>query len=238
MLGVTVDNKSSRINTPDPLGATLISFLDQRLEPQLTTFSYFPADRAMPVGEVAVQLGSADTAQQLLSHSAQPQLKYNRLKNTIFNTVIKGEDERKSLQAAFDKIFAGVLTGRRVLGPRVNEIGLLSILVQEIESGRTFEMDNLSSGEKGLILTFLLIAKTVAKGGIVLLDEPELHLNPAVCRDILPFMFDNYSKPNDLQLIICSHSPQVLTSAFDHDEFVLHHLRISNDDIAGWEARL
>ena len=224
VLGITIDGRSSLITAHDPLGATFIAFLDQRLEPQLTLFSYFPADRALPVGEVPIQLGAADTAQQIESHNSQPQLKYNRLKNTILNTIIKSEAERASLKTAFDKIFAGVLRGRRVLGPSINEIGLLSIIVEEIDSGRNFEMDNLSSGEKGLILTFLLIAKTVAKGGIVLLDEPELHLNPAVCRDILPFIFDNYAVPNDLQLIICSHSPQVLTSAFDHDEFALHHL--------------
>jgi Protein of unknown function (DUF4435) len=51
-----------------------------------------------------------------------------------------------------------------------------------------------------------------------------LHLNPSVCRDILPFMFEAYAVPKDLQLIICSHSPQVLTSAFDRDDFALHHL--------------
>ena len=223
-LGLTIDGRSSGIAAQDPIGPIIIAYLDQRLEPQLSIFSYFPADRALPVGEVAVQLGSADTVQQLESHNSQPQLKYNRLKNTILNTIIKSEEERASLKTAFDKIFEGVLTGRRVLGPRINEIGLLSILVEEIDGGRRYEVDNLSSGEKGLLLTFLLIAKTVAQGGIVLLDEPELHLNPAVCRDLLPFMFENYSIPNNLQFIICSHSPQVLTSAFEHDEFALHHL--------------
>ena len=223
-LGITIDRGGSQINAADPIGAIFISFLDTRLEPQLSKFSYFPADRAMPVGEVPIQLGMADTSQQIESHNSQPQIKYQRLKNAIFNAVIKSEEDRKSITQEFDKIFSGILTGRRVLGPRVNEIGLLSVVVEEVETHRQFDIDSLSSGEKGLILTFLLIAKTVAKGGIILLDEPELHLNPAVCRDILPFMFDNYAKPNDLQLIICSHSPQILTSAFDRDEFALFHL--------------
>ena len=39
----------------------------------------------------------------------------------------------------------------------------------------------MSNGEKGLILKFLLIERTVAVDGVTLLDEPELHLNPAVC---------------------------------------------------------
>jgi hypothetical protein len=116
------------------------------------------------------------------------------------------------------------LPGRRVLGAGISEIGLLSIIVEEIETHRQFEMDNLSSGGKGLVLTFLLIAETVAEGGIVLLDEPELHLNPAVCKEILSFVFEQYAQPKGLQFIICSHSPEVLTSAFDRDEYALHHL--------------
>jgi ABC-type cobalamin/Fe3+-siderophores transport system ATPase subunit len=224
ILGVTLPPNGAQIGAHDPVGATLITFLDQRLEPHVTLFSYFPADRAIPVGEVAVQLGAADTQQQLEAHNSQPQIKYNRLKHTIFNTVIRSESERQLLQTSFDEIFSGLLTGRRVLGPRVNELGLLSIIVEDIESKRQFEMDGLSSGEKGLILTFLLIAKTVTKGGIVLLDEPELHLNPAVCRDILPFVLRQYAIPHDLQFIVCSHSPQILTSAFESDEAVLHHL--------------
>ena len=222
-LGVSINN--SQFNAQSPVGALFIAFLDNRLDPQQTLFSYFPADRAMPVGEVPVQLGAADTQQQLEAHNSQPYLKFNRLKNTIFNTIIRSEAERIALKDSFAKISAGILTGRRVLEPQLNELGLLSILIEEIEPpNRRFELDNLSSGEKGLILTFLLISKTVAKGGIVLFDEPELHLNPAVCRDILPYIYENYAVPNELQFVICSHSPQVLESAFDRDEFVLHHL--------------
>jgi hypothetical protein len=64
----------------------------------------------------------------------------------------------------------------------------------------------------------------MARGGIVLFDEPELHLNPAVCREILPYMYESYAVPQDLQFVICTHSPQILESAFDRDDFALHHL--------------
>jgi hypothetical protein len=223
LLGIKMDS-AGQITPVDNLAPVFVAFLDGRLQPYQTCFSYFPADRALPVGQPAVQFGAADAVQQLESHNSQPQEKYNRLKNTIFNTVIRGDDARIALQAEFDAIFEGVLPGRRVVGPGINEIGNLSIVVEEIETKRKFEMDNLSSGEKGLILTFLLISQTIHRGGIVLLDEPELHLNPAVCKDVLPFLFQRYASPKDLQFIVCSHSPEILATAFDRDDFALHHL--------------
>ncbi|MGA9917368.1 MAG: AAA family ATPase, partial [Paraburkholderia sp.] len=81
-----------------------------------------------------------------------------------------------------------------------------------------------SSGEKGLILTFLLLARSVENNGIVLLDEPELHLNPAVCKDLLAYLVNQYVKPKNLQVIICSHSPEILAGAFDSDECSVYHL--------------
>jgi hypothetical protein len=83
----------------------------------------------------------------------------------------------------------------------------------------------MSSGEKGLILTFLLISHSVAPGGVIMIDEPELHLNPAVCKLILPFLINEFLIPNDLQAIICSHSPEVLGAAFDSSTCTLLHLQ-------------
>jgi predicted ATP-dependent endonuclease of OLD family len=138
------------------------------------------------------------------------------------------QGERESLLAEFNKIFDGLLRGRRIISIGTNEIGQLSIIVQDTETNRTYDLDAMSSGEKGLILTFLLIAKSVCKGGIVLFDEPELHLNPAVCRELLGFAIASYAIPNDNQLILCSHSPEILSGAFDRDECQLYHLESQN----------
>ena len=227
-LDLQIDFKAGRMFSPDPIGAAFISFLDHSLPPDQTKFSYFPADRALPRGEVAVQLGTQDALQQIESHNSQPQLKYNRLKNTIFSTIIATKDGRGVLDNEFKKIFGGVLKGRELVGAGINQNGLLSITIRDIESGRQFDIDGLSSGEKGLVLTFLLIGRTVSKDGIVLLDEPELHLNPAVCKDLLEFIVDHYATLNDIQFIICTHSPEILAGAFGHEECTLYHLVSGN----------
>ncbi len=222
-LELTITPGVGPASTGSQIGPILLSTLEARNAPNQTNFTYFPADRALPAGEQPVQLGSADSAQQLESHNSQPQLKYARLKNNIFSSVIASDGNREELFAEIELIFAGLLKGRKIKRVGVNEIGLLSITVQD-EIGREFDLDGMSSGEKGIILTFFTIDRSVARGGIVLLDEPELHLNPAVSKDLLPFILDKYAARKGLQFIICSHSPEILAGAIDRDECSLYSL--------------
>lgn len=203
----------------------IIAALDQKNPPYTTSFSYFPADRALPQGEQQVQIGGADAQQQLESHNSQPQLKYARLKNTIFNSLLIQDASGKSAIADdFKIILEGILRGKRLKGFGISNVGLLTIQVEDIETHRVFDIDAMSSGEKGLILTFLLIERTVEVDGVILLDEPELHLNPAVCKDLLSFLINNYAIRKNLQIILCSHSPEILASALENDECSLFHL--------------
>lgn len=209
----------------NPIEAQFVAYIERRLPPHKTAFTYFPADRALPAGEQPVQLGGADAAQQIESYNSQPQLKFSRLKNAIFSAFfLEGDSNERPIKEEFERIFNGLLKGRQLDSFGINEIGFLNVQIRDIESNRVFDLDGMSSGEKGLILTFLMIARSVVQHGIVLLDEPELHLNPAVCKDLLNFIIEEYAKPRDLQVIICTHSPEILTTAFDSDECSLYHL--------------
>ncbi|MEX3930248.1 ATP-dependent endonuclease [Paraburkholderia phymatum] len=223
LLELTITPGVGPTSTGSQIGPVLLAALEARNPPGRTIFSYFPADRALPSGEQPVQLGAGDSGQQLESHNSQPQLKYARLKNTIFSAIVMSEQDREQLFSEFHRIFSGILKGRHIKGVGINELGLLSIMIED-ETGRQFDLDSMSSGEKGLILTFLLVERTLVEGGLILLDEPELHLNPAVSKELLPFIVDQYATRKNLQLIICSHSPEILAGAFDRDECSLYSL--------------
>ncbi len=62
-------------------------------------------------------------------------------------------------------IFARILKDRSLKEVKVSEQGMLKIEVQDDESKRTFGIEAMSSGEKGLILTCLIIAQTLDHGG-------------------------------------------------------------------------
>lgn len=224
-VNLAIDFQGGGVKGEFPIQQAFFATLERSLPPNKTLFSYFPADRALPHGEQPVQFGIADAGIQLESYNSQPQLKYHRLKNTVFNSIIGSDTGREQVKSQFAEIFRRILKGRELGEVGVNEVGMLSIPIVDAESKKTFEIDSLSSGEKGLILTFLLIAQNVENGGLVLLDEPELHLNPAICKEMLHYLVNEYANKRNMQFIICSHSAEILAGTFERNDCSLFHLR-------------
>jgi hypothetical protein len=224
-LHLTIDPSQSGIAGADSFSQLLFNVLESRLSPYKTLFSYFPADRALPPGEAQIQLGSADAFQQLESHNSTPPTKYHRLKNTIFASIVEGLAGKDAIKSEFRNIFEKLLRGRTIESFGINQYGQAIINIKDVSSGRIFDIDSMSSGEKGLILTFLLISRTLERGGLILLDEPELHLNPAVCKDLLGFMLDELLVPNDIQVVMCTHSPEIFGVAMRRDDCSTFHMR-------------
>ena len=221
-LHLIIDPGMQNIRGVDEFAQIFVTHLDQSLSPNQTKFSYFPADRAMQLGETGIQVGSQDAAQQLVSYNEQAQTKYNRLKSLIVNTLIMGSGNDTDLKNAF-KTISNIMRHKEIDTVSINDIGLLSINMKD-QNGILFDIDGLSSGEKGLALTFLTIAKTIAKGGVVLLDEPELHLNPSVCSLLIDFIQSNYCSKSEIQFVMCSHSPEILAGAFSDERCSLFHI--------------
>lgn len=191
--------------------------------------NYFPADRAMPSGDVNIQLGAADFQQTRQSHLAQPALKYTRLKQHLVNRFLLGDSERDVLRSDFQNVFDHLLFGKSLQSLRLTQHGRLNVTIQDLTTKALYDIDRMSSGEKGLLLTVFLMKQTTSQGGIVLLDEPELHLNSAVCQLLLPYLVQHVLKPQGLQAVICTHSEEVLSHAYQNEDCELFHLRTSTD---------
>lgn len=218
-----------QINSKDTNAQLVLQALESSCPPASALVTYFPADRALPSGEVNIQLGSADMQQQVFSHLAQPATKYNRLKQIIVNSFVLGSTAKSDLEQSFNAIFGQLLPGKKLEAIQQKPTGNLSVLIRDLKSGRVFDIDNMSSGEKGLILTFLLLKSGAAAGGLVFLDEPELHLNPAVCSRLVPFLHTEIISPLKLQLFVCTHSAEILSSALHRDDCSVFHLRTPRD---------
>ncbi len=149
-LNLRIDAASATIRGEKQLDQILLSVFENQLPAHQAIFSYFPADRALPAGEVQIQIGGPDIAQQLQSHNATPQTKFTRLKPTIINNFLLNEAARKKLQDNFTRIFTSVLKDRTLTEISINEFGFVSIKITESSTGRVFDIDGMSSGEKGL----------------------------------------------------------------------------------------
>jgi AAA15 family ATPase/GTPase len=229
VLELTISGARKLIQGDNPFGQALVALLDRRLPSHKTLFSMFPADRALPQGEQPLQLGSADTQQQVISHMANPSLKYARLKQAIIQGVMLDSQGRQNIENEFNLIFDHLLPGKKLEGIRMNSLGLLKILVRDLGSGKIFDIDQMSSGEKGLVLTFYFIRTSMERGGIVLLDEPELHLNASVQARILDFLIKHCIEPLSLQVFLCTHSPEIVRDAYERRDCGLFHLRGPDD---------
>lgn len=191
--------------------------------------NYFPADRAMPSGEAAIQVGTQDFNQQIRSHIAMPATKYNRLKNYLVTRYLSGDEERKEVEQDFKSVFSDLLFDKDLNSISLTRSGRLSVLIREPKTGALFDIDRMSSGEKGLLLTVFLMKRTTARGGLILLDEPELHLNASVCQRLLKFLIQKVISPIDAQAIICTHSEEILASAYEDGSAQLFRLRSPRD---------
>ncbi|MGN6084418.1 ATP-dependent nuclease [Trinickia sp.] len=224
-----IDITAFQIQGSPTLNNLFIAHLEQRLMPEKTIFSYFPADRSMPAGEVAIQIGPQDFKAQLDSHFSQAISKYGRLKQTVVNRAVLARVNDTDLQPEFDSIFETFLPGKKFVGLSQKPTGLVSVLVRDNISQKTFDIDSLSSGEKGLVLSFLLFKTALVSGSIIMVDELELHLNPAICRKIIPYLAEHVVKNSDCQFIISTHSAEITRDAYERDDTELFHLRSGTD---------
>ncbi|WP_414529719.1 AAA family ATPase [Nodularia chucula] len=106
------------------------------------------------------------------------------------------------------------------------------------KNGDPFKLDQLSDGEKTLLMIVVDIARRLAilnpsitkpselleKGtGIILIDEIDLHLHPQWQRIVIPSFRKTF--PN-CQFIVTTHSPQVLSEVNRENVFILENSKV------------
>ncbi len=79
-----------------------------------------------------------------------------------------------------------------------------------LSSGEILSLDRLSAGEQSLLINLAMILRWLSPGGIVLIDEPELHQHLSLMRGSLAVIDALIASPEfDGQLFVASHAPEV-----------------------------
>lgn len=95
----------------------------------------------------------------------------------------------------------------------------LDIRIKPKNGGQSFSFDGLSSGQKEMIATLFLIWKnTRNQSAIVLIDEPELHLNTEWHGD---FIHQLYKLAPHNQYILATHSEEIFRSVDESRRAIL-----------------
>lgn len=84
-------------------------------------------------------------------------------------------------------------------------------VVQLKKDGREFLLNEASSGEVELINFILGLITLDLQGGVIIIDEPELHLHPQWL-SILRDFFMKFSKERGNQMMVVTHSPTFINS--------------------------
>ncbi|MGW0666442.1 AAA family ATPase [Streptomyces sp. NPDC002746] len=100
-------------------------------------------------------------------------------------------------------------TGKRIHRPNVLPDGSVALSI-ETPSGNRHDVGKLSSGELECLGLMYMARRIAAKGGILLLDEPELHLHPALQTTITSVVQEGMQNS---QMWLCTHSPSLINSA-------------------------
>lgn len=96
------------------------------------------------------------------------------------------------------------LSGKRVADFDVRTGDLLV----RIEGGDSHPIEELSSGEKQVLLMLATITRWLRPGGIVLIDEPDLHLHVSLATALVSHLRRLVSEMGG-QLIVASHMPEL-----------------------------
>jgi putative ATP-dependent endonuclease of the OLD family len=86
------------------------------------------------------------------------------------------------------------------------------------QSGGHLDISKASSGEKEILNFLLGIFSSNIKNGVIIIDEPELHLHPR-WQHVLLELFNDFVKTRGIQFLIVTHSPYFITTDSIHNVF-------------------
>ncbi len=184
------DRSPERMSVPDDAGKTQIAFL-----PPMSGLAAI--ETRLDQGAVNVRIGEGRTAEVL--------------RNLCFRIQERNQDNWEKLVASIEDLFGAELDPARY----VVERGEVTMTYRE----RGVTLD-LSSSGRGLRQTLLILAYMYANpGSVLLLDEPDAHLEILRQRQIYQLIAE-VARQSGSQIIAASHSEVLLNEAADRDMVV------------------
>jgi len=133
-------------------------------------------------------------------------------------------DEKTDLKSTLNELFSVFFPGKKFLGAVPTKDGGLEFPV-ELENGRRHDINDLSSGEKEVLLGYLRLRNNAPRNSILLLDEPELHLNPRLARGLPSFYQKHLGDALGNQLFMVTHSDAILREAVQEPTYAVYHMQ-------------
>jgi energy-coupling factor transporter ATP-binding protein EcfA2 len=179
-------------------------------------------DRVMTVGKQVDRLHKYGLLSELPYKQLADQLKSTseqkgELLQQVLGPYLEGLEKRvEALEPGLEAVSTFIdalnsfLEGKRAefhLGPK-------GIVIRDDETGRRLSPQELSSGEKQIVLLFSDVVALQSQTRLFIVDEPEISLNPEWQRQLMPHLLDA-TKQSRMQLIAATHSIEILAQFRD-----------------------
>ncbi|WP_157346953.1 AAA family ATPase [Bradyrhizobium pachyrhizi] len=130
---------------------------------------------------------------------------------------------QSTLTNTLQELFVTFFPDKQFMGPQPTAEGALTFPVKTAE-GHVHDLDELSAGEKEILYGYLRIRNSAPKNSIVILDEPELHLNPRLIRGLPQFYKKNLGEVLGNQMWLVTHSDALLREVVGRDGYNVFHM--------------
>ncbi|HTU43340.1 MAG TPA: AAA family ATPase, partial [Candidatus Aquilonibacter sp.] len=90
------------------------------------------------------------------------------------------------------------------------------------------DLNELSAGEKEVLYGYLRLRNSAPRFSVILLDEPELHLNPRLIRELPSFYHTHLGNALDNQIWLITHSDALLREVVGHEGYSVFHMQTSS----------
>lgn len=159
--------------------------------------------------------------------------KYQNIKSRMAAAYVRELLEREagapgsqgvSLIDTLKEMFALFFPDKEFLGPVPTTTGKLLFPVRTA-SGSEHDINELSSGEKEVLYGYLRLQNVSPRNSVLLLDEPELHLNPRLIRGLPQFYHRHLGTALNNQIWLLTHSDALLREAVGQDGYAVFHMQ-------------
>ncbi len=185
-------------------------------------------------GIKGINLSFADAQDTLMQHALYNyRNKYSNIKSEMASSYVRGllaresgapmDSPEHSLSDVLKELFETFFPGKHFEGPRPTNDGLFEFMVK-LDSGHSHDIDELSSGEKEVLYGYLRLRNSAPRNSILLLDEPELHLNPRLVSGLPAFYKKYLGKSLGNQIWLVTHSDTLLRESVSQPGFSVFHM--------------
>jgi predicted ATPase len=135
---------------------------------------------------------------------------------------------RTSITETLKELFDTFFPGKSFLGPLPVHDGSITFPVRTVD-GAVHDINDLSSGEKEILYGYLKIHNVAPRDSVILIDEPELHLNPRLIKGLPQFYYKHLGKELNNQMWMTTHSDTLLREAVKDSSNSVFHIQLPNN---------